>query len=109
MATKSQRVATLARLFRLLGDPTRLRILEQLQGGERNVSTLVKKLRLAQPTVSHHLALLRTGDIVIARRAGKEVYYSLNGDQPVSEKAIRQLFKNNPGLKVGKLIVALGK
>ncbi len=109
MATKSQQLATLARLFRLLGDPTRLRILTQLQDGERNVSTLVKKLRLAQPTVSHHLALLRTGDIVIARRAGKEVHYSINGDQPTSDKAIRQLFKNNPGLKVGKLIVALGK
>lgn len=109
MATKSQRFAVLAKLFRLLGDPTRLRILAQLQDGERNVSTLVKKLRLPQPTVSHHLALLRTSDIVLARRAGKEVHYSLNGQQPTTERALRELLKNNAGLKVGKLIVGLGK
>lgn len=71
-------VGALAALMRLLGDTTRVRILGLLQGGERNVSELCDDLDLAQPTVSHHLGLLRTAGFLSARRAGKQVYYSLN-------------------------------
>lgn len=66
------------KLMRILADPTRLRLLGMLQGGELNVSALCDRLDLAQPTVSHHLGLLRSIDLVTNRRAGKQVFYALN-------------------------------
>ena len=68
----------LCSLFRLLADRTRLSILLRLSDGEKNVSTLCEELGLPQPTVSHHLGLLRTSAIVSSRRSGKQVFYSLN-------------------------------
>jgi len=75
----------LAGLFRLLSDRTRLNLLMLLADGERNVSTLCETLRLPQPTVSHHLGLLRMSNIIANRREGKQVFYSLNGHVSVDE------------------------
>jgi ArsR family transcriptional regulator len=69
----------LAELFGLLGDGTRLRIVMLLSQGPRNVSSLCETMRLPQPTVSHHLALLREAGVISNRREGKQVFYSLNG------------------------------
>jgi DNA-binding transcriptional ArsR family regulator len=69
--------ATLCRLLSLLADKTRLRILWLLAGGERAVGSMTSELRLPQPTVSHHLAWLRTMHLVSPRRAGKNVFYAL--------------------------------
>ncbi len=71
-------------LLRTLSDPTRLRLLTVLQDGEHSVTALCKELQLAQPTVSHHLGRLRSAGLVANRRAGKQVFYSLNGEM-VSE------------------------
>ena len=68
----------LVALFKLLADRTRLTILLMLSEGERNVSTLCGLLNLPQPTVSHHLALMRMSNIITSRRNGKQVFYSLN-------------------------------
>lgn len=67
----------LSSLFRLLSEKTRLAILFQLARGERNVTSLCEELSLPQPTVSHHLGLLRMNNIVSNRRSGKQVYYGL--------------------------------
>ncbi len=75
-------------LLRMLADPTRLRLLGALKDGERNVSTLCRQLDLSQPTVSHHLGLLRSSGLVANRRDGKRVFYSLNG-QTVSQPSGR--------------------
>lgn len=77
-STSPDIVGEIAALMRLLGDATRIRILSLLKHGEKNVSTLCGDLDLAQPTVSHHLGLLRTAGLLVTRRAGKQVYYSLN-------------------------------
>ena len=69
----------LAALFRLLSDRTRLNLLMLLADGERNVTALCEALKLPQPTVSHHLGLLRMSNIIANRREGKQVFYSLNG------------------------------
>jgi DNA-binding transcriptional ArsR family regulator len=69
----------LASLFQLLSDRTRLRVLMLLAEGERNVTSLCDSLNLPQPTVSHHLGLLRVRNIISNRRVGKQVFYSLNG------------------------------
>jgi DNA-binding transcriptional ArsR family regulator len=68
----------LTAMFRLLTDKTRLNILLLLSAGERNVSSLCQELQLPQPTVSHHLGLLRQGNVIENRRAGKQVFYGLN-------------------------------
>jgi DNA-binding transcriptional ArsR family regulator len=68
----------LTTIFRLLSDKTRLNILMLLKQGERNVSTLCKDLSLPQPTVSHHLGLLRMNNLIANRRSGKQVFYGLS-------------------------------
>src|SRR3954466_14541345 len=66
-------------LSRLLSDKTRLSILMLLAKGERNVTSLCEELRLPQPTVSHHLGLLRMSNLITNRRDGKQVFYELDG------------------------------
>ena len=75
MAGKSD-VRDQAQGFGLLSDPTRLGILSQLAKGPKNVTALCKALGLKQPTVSHHLGLLRMGRLVINTRQGKSVVYT---------------------------------
>lgn len=77
-----QDLEQLAALFRLLSDKTRLNILLQLCRGERNVTSLCEELGLPQPTVSHHLGLLRMHNVVNNRRDGKQVYYGFHGNPP---------------------------
>jgi DNA-binding transcriptional ArsR family regulator len=74
-----QDLEPLVGLFRLLSDKTRLNILMLLAKGERNVSSLCEELGLPQPTVSHHLGLLRMSNLIANRRDGKQVFYELNG------------------------------
>ncbi len=69
-----------ARGFSLLSDPTRLGILKELASGPKNVTTLCKALALKQPTISHHLGLLRMGRLVTGNREGKSVVYETNKD-----------------------------
>jgi len=69
-------VSDLVQLFKLLADETRLRILFFLrQTGELNVLELCSRLRQRQPSVSHHLALLRVAGLIEMRRQGKHNYY----------------------------------
>ena len=75
-----ENVSDLAQAFKLLSDETRLKVVFHLARQERNVGSLCKILNLAQPTVSHHLGLLRMGRLILNRRNGKQVIYSLNTD-----------------------------
>ena len=77
--TTDQDLEQLTAVFRLLSDKTRLNILMLLTQGERNVTSLCETLGLPQPTVSHHLGLLRMNNIIANRRNGKQVFYALNG------------------------------
>ena len=68
----------LVRVFKLLSDETRLRILLYLaREGELHVSALCGRLKQSQPAVSHHLALLRNAEIIEPRRDGKHNFYSI--------------------------------
>mgnify|MGYP000875319455 FL=1 len=75
-----EHIGELAQAFRLLSDETRLKIVFHLANEEQNVGNLCKILGLSQPTVSHHLGLLRMGRLILNRRNGKQVIYSLNTD-----------------------------
>jgi DNA-binding transcriptional ArsR family regulator len=90
--TPGQGLDPVVGLFRLLSDKTRLNILMLLADGERNVSSLCDDLKLPQPTVSHHLGLLRMQNLIANRRDGKQVFYGLNGRVNVtSEKGLEIL------------------
>lgn len=82
-----------ARFFRVLGDPTRLKILEHLQAGERTVSELIAAVGQTQPRVSTHLACLRHCGFVTTQRRGKEIVYrlALEGVDRVLEDAYATL------------------
>lgn len=67
------------RVMKSAGDPTRLRILKLLEGGELCVCQLIAILELSQSTVSRHLSLLEMGGLVKQRRERKWVHYSLDG------------------------------
>jgi DNA-binding transcriptional ArsR family regulator len=81
-ATDPATVEALAQTFRLLGDPTRIRIVEALAQGELCVHELSDKVGISESAVSHQLRLMRTMRIVRGRREGRCVYYTLD-DQHV--------------------------
>lgn len=70
-----------AKFFRGLGDPTRVRVLQLLIGGERTVGDLVEETGVLQGRLSSHLACLRWCGFVVSRREGRQVFYSLADDR----------------------------
>lgn len=73
----------LAETFRLLGDPTRLRILLHCLSGAHPVGEIAGELELSQSLVSHHLRLLRGARLVRGERRAQQVFYAL-ADEHVS-------------------------
>jgi DNA-binding transcriptional ArsR family regulator len=73
-----------ARRFRTLGEPFRLRILQHLEHGEHTVNELVDSLEASQSNVSKHLQLLYEAGLVTRRREGNSILYSI-GDPIVFE------------------------
>ena len=67
-----------AQLFHALSDPTRLEILERLKGGEQCVCELTDALKAAQSRLSFHLKVLKDADLLMDRRDGRWMYYSIN-------------------------------
>jgi DNA-binding transcriptional ArsR family regulator len=85
LADAPSRTELLAKYFRGLGDPTRLRILRLLkETGELSAGEVVRRLGLPQATVSTHLGCLRWCGFVTTRRENRSVIYSLADDR-VSE------------------------
>ena len=64
--------------LRVLADETRQHILYLLRDNEMSVSDLCENFDQQQPTISHHLALLRQANLVTMRQEGKWVYYQIN-------------------------------
>jgi DNA-binding transcriptional ArsR family regulator len=67
-----------ARRFRTLGEPFRLRILQQLETGEKAVGALVASLDGNQPNVSKHLTILHDAGLVSRRREGTSILYAIS-------------------------------
>jgi ArsR family transcriptional regulator, arsenate/arsenite/antimonite-responsive transcriptional repressor len=78
MAVGTTDVEATVRLFRALGDETRLRLLEQLRGGEQCVCDLTDELDASQSRLSFHLKTLKDAGLVSDRREGRWVYYAIN-------------------------------
>ena len=64
-------------IFQGLANPTRIAIVELLGGGELSAGKLIEKLGIEQANASQHLAVLRAKRIVVSRKAGNQVYYSI--------------------------------
>jgi ArsR family transcriptional regulator len=77
MSSPALDVRSFSRLFKALGDETRLRIVALLSHGELCVCHLEDALSVSQPNVSRHLAILRMAGVVEHRRQGSWVYYRL--------------------------------
>jgi len=67
----------LADMFRLLGDPNRLRVVLYCLSGPKSVGDIARHLELSQTLVSHHLRLLRAARLVRGTRRSRQVFYEL--------------------------------
>lgn len=86
----------LAKYFRVLGDRTRLRVLELVAARERSVGELAKLLGEPQPKVSNHLACLRWCGFVETRREHRTVHYRLADERVAAVIELgRELLRNN--------------
>lgn len=88
----------LAKYFRGIGEPTRLRILELLRDGELAVHEISGRLGITQPCASNHLATLRWCGFVTARRDFRTVHYALADERVAELLALgRALAAEDPG------------
>lgn len=71
-------MVNLVELYKAVGDPHRLSILQMLSGQEMSVCEIMAQLKLTQPAVSHHLKILRQAALIKNSKQGKLVFYSLN-------------------------------
>ena len=73
----------LADIFKILGDPTRIKLLALLTSDEMRVSDIADALDMGQSAISHQLRVLRDASLVKFRKEGKEAWYSLDDDHVV--------------------------
>ena len=66
-----------ANIFQALAHPTRIAIVEQLREGELSAGAIIERLGLEQANASQHLAVLRAKHIVVGRREGNQVFYTV--------------------------------
>ncbi len=74
----------LSQIFKALSDPTRLKIIYALSKGDLCVSDLSDLLNMSQSSISHQLALLRSQELIKAKRVGRLAIYSLDDDHVLS-------------------------
>jgi len=95
----SDAVQILADTFRMLGDPTRVRILDVLSAGELCVCDIAALVAISESAVSHQLRLLRGMRLVRPRRAGRLVYYSFDDQHILSlfQQGLRHVTEEQRG------------
>ncbi len=68
----------LDKLFQALADPTRRKIVQLLKKQDQTPSDLLQKMKISQPTLSHHLDILKRANLIDGTREGQYIRYSLN-------------------------------
>ena len=91
-----------------IADSTRQKIMSACCCTWLSVSEIVAKLDVTQPTVSHHLAVLREAGLVSVREEGKQTYYSLNQER-VASCCGQLMFKFAPESKVVEKLIQIDK
>lgn len=94
-------LVALAETFRILGDTTRVRILDALSRAELCVQDIARHIDLSESAVSHQLRLLRTYRLVRARRAGRQMFYALDDQHIVKlfAQGLEHVQENARGLR----------
>lgn len=89
-----------ARVFKAFCDENRLQILEMLRGGEKCACILLENLQISQSTLSHHMKILCDSGIVVSRKEGKWIHYSISeeGSQTAAE-LLKVLTNSNHGME----------
>ena len=64
--------------FKALSDPTRRKILELLREKDMSAGEIADHFNISKPSISHHLNLLKSSELILGEKAGQNVYYSLN-------------------------------
>jgi DNA-binding transcriptional ArsR family regulator len=65
-------------VWNALADPTRRQILKLLRAGDLNAGDIAAKFDMTKPSISHHLNILKSADLVRAERSGQNIVYSIN-------------------------------
>ena len=86
--TDEKHLKRMAEMFKVMNDPTRLKIINALLIAEMCVCDIAALMSMTQPTISHHLKVLRQSELIKYRREGKVIYYSLDDEH------IGVLFRN---------------
>ena len=77
-----------SRLFKVLSDPNRLMIIDMLSCGELCACVILEKFNISQPTLSHHMKSLCDSGLVIGRKEGKWMHYSLSEKTVLTYRSI---------------------
>lgn len=95
-----------AEVFQALAHPTRIAIVELLRGGELNAGKLIEQLGIEQANASQHLSVLRSKQIVVNRKEGNQVFYSLR--DPVLLGKVLDLMRRYFQAHITGVMAALG-
>src|SRR5258708_36987106 len=85
-----------ADFFQALAHPTRIAIVEQLREGELSAGALLERLGLEQANASHHLAVLRAKNILLSRKAGNQVFYSVRNTLIIERLDVMRRYLHAP-------------
>lgn len=77
---KLKTIEDMSNFFKILGEPTRIKILNTLDNNEMCVCDIANVLNMTKSTISHQLNILRINNIVKYKKVGKEVYYTLDDE-----------------------------
>ena len=92
-----EKYVKMAKVFRALSDPKRVKIVDLLSCGEMCACVLLKCFEITQPTLAHDMKVLSEAGIVTSRREGKNTYYALNRE--ILRKlsgCLGEMLKNEP-------------
>lgn len=85
-----------ALIFKAFCDENRIRILKMLKGGEKCACKLLDELSVSQPTLSHHMKILCDSGMVIGRKEGKWMHYSISAEgAKVARECLQELTSVN--------------
>ena len=86
-----------SRMLKAMSDPKRLRIVDMLSCGELCACEILEAFQITQPTLSHDMKVLVEAGIVRDRRAGKNIYYSLDTERLQElHEALGRIFRDKP-------------
>lgn len=79
-----------AAMFKAFADENRIQILELLRDGERCACMLLEEMKITQPTLSHHMKILCDAGVVVGRKEGKWMHYSISPDGALKAISVLQ-------------------